>query len=54
MPTFLRTRDDIDYTGYDLLHENVDRARMQYSNESWKFEEFDLVKQRISMIFSKI
>jgi len=54
MPTFLRTRDDIDYTGYDLLHENVDRARMQYSNESWKFEEFDLVKQRIRTKFDLI
>ena len=48
MPTFLRGRADIEYTGYDLLPVNIDAAREMFKNETWKFETFDLVKNRIS------
>ena len=48
MPTFLRDRTDVDYTGYDLLPINIDSARENFANETWKFEVFDLVKDRIS------
>ena len=48
MPTFLHGRSDIDYTGYDLLPVNIETAREKFKNETWKFETFDLVKDRIS------
>ena len=47
-------RSDIDYTGYDLLPANIDQAKEKYSNESWNFEVFDLVEDRISQYFDLI
>ena len=54
MPTFLEGRSDIDYTGYDLLHENVERARKKFTNKTWTFEEFDLVKERVYTLFKSL
>ena len=54
MPTFLEGRSDINYTGYDLLHENVERAREKFTNKTWTFEEFDLVKGRVSTMFKSL
>jgi len=51
MPTFLRGRTDIDYTGYDLLPVNIETAREKFKNETWKFDTFDLVKDRINNQF---
>jgi len=51
MPTFLRGRTDIDYTGYDLLPVNIETAREKFKNETWKFDTFDLVKDRIKIQF---
>ena len=48
MPTFLHGRSDIDYTGYDLLPVNIETAREKFKNETWKFDTFDLVNDRIS------
>ena len=47
MPTFLRGRSDVDYTGFDLLPVNIESAKKKFSNETWKFNTFDLVKDRI-------
>ena len=47
-------RSDIDYTGYDLLPVNIDQAKEKFSNESWKFEVFDVVEERISLYFDII
>ena len=49
MPTFLRSRSDVEYTGYDLLPVNIDSARSRFVNESWDFAVVDLVKERISI-----
>ena len=49
MPTFLRSRPDVEYTGYDLLPVNIDSARSRFANESWDFAVVDLVKERISI-----
>ena len=49
IPTFLYGRDDVDYTGYDLLPVNIDKAKKMFKNETWKFDTFDLVKDRISI-----
>ena len=48
MPSFLQGRDDVEYTGYDLLPVNIDTAKDRFVNETWKFQVFDLVKDRIS------
>jgi len=54
MPTFLRSRSDVEYTGYDLLPVNIDSARSRFVNESWNFAVVDLVKERISSRFDLI
>jgi len=54
MPTFLRSRPDVEYTGYDLLPVNIDSARSRFANESWDFAVVDLVKERISSRFDLI
>ena len=45
---------DIKFTGYDLLPVNIDQAKRKFSNESWSFEVFDLVEDRISQYFDII
>ena len=52
MPLFLEGRADVDYTGYDFLPANVEKARNKFSNQTWTFETVDLVKDRISMDIS--
>ena len=47
MPTFLRGRTDVDYTGYDLLPVNIEAAKDRFKNESWVFDTWDLVKDKI-------
>ena len=47
MPTFLRGRTDVDYTGYDLLPVNIEAAKDRFKNETWVFDTWDLVKDRI-------
>eukprot|EP00091_Calanus_sinicus_P006774 TRINITY_DN17520_c0_g1_i1.p1 TRINITY_DN17520_c0_g1~~TRINITY_DN17520_c0_g1_i1.p1 ORF type:complete len:107 (-),score=29.38 TRINITY_DN17520_c0_g1_i1:263-583(-) len=51
MPLFLAGRDDVDYTGYDLLPANVENARNRFYNQTWTFETVDLVKDRIKNQF---
>ena len=51
IPTFLRSRTDVDYTGYDLIPINIKAAKEKFKNESWKFQTFDLVKDKIGSFF---
>ena len=50
MPTFLRSRSDVEYTGYDLIPVNIENAKAKFANESWTFSTWDLVRDRISII----
>lgn len=51
MPLFLEGRADVDYTGYDFLPANVEKARNKFYNQTWTFETLDLVKDRIKNKF---
>jgi len=51
MPLFLRSRSDVDYTGYDLIPAIIDKAKQKFSNETWNFYTFDLVKDKIETQF---
>ena len=53
MPTFLRSRTDVEYTGYDLLPVNIEHAKKTFKNETWQFSTFDLVKDKIGR-YSKL
>ena len=41
-------RDDIIYTGYDLIPINIANAKKWFSNETWSFSTWDLVRDKIS------
>ena len=49
MPSFLHSRTDVEYTGYDLLPVNIEHAKEAFKNESWTFSTFDLVKDKIGI-----
>lgn len=54
MPSFLRSRSDVIYTGYDLIPQNIEENRKKFSNESWSFSEYDIVKSSINQQFDLI
>ena len=47
MPVFLRNRSDVEYTGYDLIPQNIENNIRKFENESWTFKQFDMIKNRI-------
>ena len=40
--------ENVEFTGYDLIPENIENAKRRFSNTSWHFQTFDLVSQKIS------
>ena len=40
MESFLENRSDIEFTGYDILEDNIDNNKQQFSKTNWKFEVF--------------
>ena len=44
MSRFLRTRDDIDYTGIDIVPSLIDHHRKEYGRFGWKFIQRDVVQ----------
>ena len=54
MTGFLRSRNDIDYTGYDIVPSNIEEHRDKFNNESWKFEQHDLVTDNIKVGYDLI
>ena len=44
MSRFLRTRDDIDYTGIDIVSSLIDHHRKEYGRFGWKFIQRDVVQ----------
>ena len=45
---FLRTRDDIDYTGIDIVPSLIDHHRKQYNHFGWKFIQRDVVQNGLN------
>ena len=54
MAGYLRSREDIDYTGYDIVTSNIAEHRNRFSNETWKFEQHDLVTDNIKVSYDLI
>ncbi|KAK2156250.1 hypothetical protein NP493_1986g00001 [Ridgeia piscesae] len=48
MSRFLRTRDDIDYTGIDIVPSLVDHHRKEYGRFGWKFIQRDVVQNGLN------
>jgi 2-polyprenyl-3-methyl-5-hydroxy-6-metoxy-1,4-benzoquinol methylase len=47
MSRFLETRNDINYTGFDIVPEIIQYHQTKYARHPWKFERHDLVKDDI-------
>ena len=43
MSRFLKTRNDIDYTGIDIVPEIIEHHRESYKNFGWKFKHLDIL-----------
>ena len=55
MPSFLETRTDVDFTGYDIVSKNIDHHREQFKNhKDWTFEQHDIVKDQIKQSYDLI
>ena len=48
MSRFLSTRDDVDYTGMDIVKELIDRHQNAYVNKNWKFIHGDIVESDLT------
>ena len=38
MPTFLEGRNDIIFTGFDIVPENIQQHRNMFKHQNWSFE----------------
>ena len=54
MPLFLKSHQDVRYTGYDLIPDNIDNANKRFAHESWKFEQKDIVETPITERFDLV
>jgi hypothetical protein len=60
MSRFLATRDDVDYTGYDIVPDLIKHHQQTFSDRPWKFYHRDLVAvdssslDQFDLIFSRM
>ena len=54
MASYLASRTDLDFTGYDITTSNIAQHREKFSNETWKFEQHDIVTEDINESFDLI
>jgi len=47
MPSFLKNRTDVVFTGYDIVPDNVDNHKKKFKGKPWKFEVHDIVSDPI-------
>jgi len=45
MSRFLQTRDDVDYTGMDIVGDIIKHHRAEFSDRPWKFLNVDVVSE---------
>ena len=49
MPSFLSSRSDVEYTGYDIVEANINNHREKSRDTDWKFEVHDIVTDQINI-----
>ena len=54
MPSFLSSRSDVVYTGYDIVEANINNHREKFRDTDWKFEVHDIVSDKISTPYDLI
>ena len=54
MPSFLSSRSDVEYTGYDIVEANINNHREKFSDTDWKFEVHDIVTDPIKISYDLI
>ena len=54
LASYLASRTDLVFTGYDITTSNIAQHREKFSNETWKFEQHDIVTEDINESFDLI
>ena len=54
MPSFLSSRSDVEYTGYDIVEANINNHREKFRDTDWKFEVHDIVTDPINSSYDLI
>ena len=54
MPSFLSSRSDVDYTGYDIVEANIKNHREKFRETDWKFEVHDIVTDPIKTSYDLV
>ena len=54
MPRFLDTRDDVDYTGMDIVPEIINTHKKKFSKKPWKFVHQDIVASALDKPYDLI
>lgn len=54
MPTFLEGRNDIIFTGFDIVPENIQQHRNMFKHQNWSFEVHDIVTDSINSSYDLI
>ena len=54
MPSFLSSRSDVEYTGYDIVEANINNHREKFRDTDWKFEVHDIVTDHIKNSYDLI
>ena len=54
MPSFLSSRSDVEYTGYDIVEANINNHMEKFGDTDWKFEVHDIVTDPIKISYDLI
>ena len=54
MPSFLSSRSDVVYTGYDIVEDNINNHREKFRDTDWKFEVHDIVTDDIKISYDLV
>ena len=54
MPSFLSSRSDVDFTGFDIVVDNINNHRERFRDTDWKFEVHDIVTDQIKTSYDLI
>jgi len=54
MPTFLRGRIDVEFTGFDIVPANIENHRNTFKEENWNFEVHDIVTDPLNATYDLI
>ena len=54
MPSFLSSRSDVEYTGYDIVEANIKNHREKFRDTDWKFEVHDIVVDPINYSYDLV